>query len=105
MNKAKPIRNLVLYRVKKGKEAEFLPLLKGHAPALTKSGLITSDGVQAWGAKNIRDGRFCYAETFTWIDAEAPELAHQSPDVMRVWEPMTPLLEELEILNLEPIEG
>lgn len=97
--------NLVLYRVKKGKEAEFLPLMKGHAPALKKSGLITADGVKAWGAKNIRDGRFCYAELFYWKDKDGGEVAHQSPDIMKVWEPMTPLLDELEIMALQPIES
>jgi hypothetical protein len=97
--------NLVLYRVKKGKEAEFLPLIKGHAPALKKSGLITSDGVKAWSAKNIRDGSFCYAELFSWKDRDGGEVAHQSPDIMKVWEPMTPLLDKLEILALQPIES
>jgi hypothetical protein len=99
-----PVTNLVLYRVKKGKEREFLPLIKAHAPALKKSGLITDRGVQAWSAKNIRDGRTCFAEMFQWKDRDGGEVAHQSPEIMKVWEPMTPLLDQLEIMVLDPLE-
>jgi hypothetical protein len=96
-------RNLCIYRVKKGKEDEFMPLIKAHAPALKNSGLITEEGVKAWRCFDIRDKTTCFAEVFAWNSPDAPELAHQDPGVMKVWEPMTPLLEKLEILKLEPL--
>jgi hypothetical protein len=34
---------------------------------------------------------------FSWRDEQAAGIAHQTPEVMAVWEPMTPLLESLEI--------
>jgi hypothetical protein len=101
---SQPIQNLVIYRVKAGMEEKFLPILKQHGPALKKSGLITDQPVQTWSAKSIRKGTTVYVEMFQWKDDKASDDAHQSPEVMRVWEPMTPMLEELEILQpLTPI--
>ena len=41
-------------------------------------------------------GGTVFYELFEWRDAEAPNVAHQSPAVMAVWEPMGELCEERE---------
>ena len=38
-----------------------------------------------------------------WKDGKSSELAHQTPEVMAVWETMGPLLEDLTILKVEAI--
>jgi hypothetical protein len=39
-----------------------------------------------------------------WRDDEASNIAHQTPEIMAIWEPMGPLLEELKLTKLEPFE-
>jgi hypothetical protein len=34
---------------------------------------------------------------FTWKDGSGSDVAHQSPEVMAIWEPMTPILENMQI--------
>jgi hypothetical protein len=101
---SKSVARLVVYRVKPGKEAEFLPILKMHAPALTKLGLVTDAGVKAWQAKDIRTKKTAFVELFQWKDGDSAEVAHKAPEVMRVWEPMTPLLDGLELYDLDGVE-
>ena len=96
------IQNLCIYRVKAGAEKEFEKILRQHAPTLEKSGLVTGK-IQTWKATDIREGGAVYVETIPWKDAEAPEQAHQLPEIMKIWEPMTPLLDKLELLNLGPL--
>jgi hypothetical protein len=96
-------KNLVVYRVKKGKDAEFRPLLAKHWPTLNKLGLTGAGAAQIWRGENIRsdfDGS-TWIEMFTWKDERSPEIAHQTPEVMQVWEPMTPLLAGMDILQIE----
>ena len=42
-------------------------------------------------------------EQFVWKDGKASDVAHQTPEIMAVWEPMGPLLEELTICEVEPL--
>ena len=47
-----------------------------------------------------------YIEIFSWKTPDAPQTAHQTPEVMAVWEPMGALCEhmdfpEFEVLDLE----
>ena len=106
---SKPISrkvNLVIYKVKEGKDAEFLELLKLHWPTLDAAGLVTPEPVKIWRGKNIRSSSAgtSWVEMFSWKDEKSPDVAHQMPEVMRIWEPMTPLLEGMDILNVEPTE-
>jgi quinol monooxygenase YgiN len=102
---SKPVPTLVIYRPKKGKAEELRALVKKHAPALAKVGLITEDGVRAWRAHDKRKDEDCFVELFSWRDEEASGLAHQTPEIMAVWEPMGPVLEGMSILQLEPLDG
>jgi hypothetical protein len=106
---SKPISskvNLVVYKVKEGKDAEFCALLKAHWPALDAAGLVTKEPVKIWRGKNIRSESkgTSWVEMFSWKDESSPQVAHQMPEVMSIWEPMTPLLEGMDILNIEPAQ-
>jgi hypothetical protein len=95
--------NLVVYKVKEGKDAEFSALLKAHWPALAGAGLVTDEPAKIWRGKNIRSASTgtSWVEMFSWKDESSPQVAHQLPEVMKIWEPMTPLLEGMDILHLD----
>ena len=93
------VRTHVTYRPKKGKEEELLALVRKHGPALESTGLITGGAPAVYRARNIRTGEVSFVEIFSWRDEKASGLAHQTPEVMAVWEPMTPLLEALDVIE------
>ncbi len=105
MPSSAPVPTLVIYRAKKGKADELLALVKKHAPALRGVGLITDEPVRTWRAHDKRADATCFVEMFAWRDGEASGLAHQTPEVMAVWEPMGPVLETMSILELEPLDA
>ena len=98
-----PVSNIVTYVPKKGKEAELLALVKKHEPALREVGLVTPEPFRVWKAFDIRKGRESIIEFFQWKDGHASDVAHQTPEVMAVWEPMDAVLEELTICEVEPV--
>jgi quinol monooxygenase YgiN len=102
-NPQAPVANIVTYVPKPGKEAELLALVKKHEPALRKTGLVTSEPFKVWKAFDIRKQRVAFIEHFQWKDGNASDIAHQTPEVMAVWEPMGPVLEELTICEVEPV--
>ena len=108
-DKNRPVTMLCTYRAKPGKAAELRALVEKHGPALRQSGLISDEPVKVWQATDKRDhGRVeCdpvyFVETFQWRDGEASSVAHQTPEIMSVWEPMGPLLAELQLAQLEPL--
>lgn len=100
-NPEAPVHNIVTYVPKPGKEAELLALVKKHEPALRSVGLVTSEPFRVWKAFDIRKKRVQFVEHFVWKDGHASNTAHQTPEVMAVWEPMGPILEELTICEAE----
>ena len=100
-----PVKTQVTYRPKKGKEQELLAIVRKHGPALQSTGLIVGPAPVVYRARNVRTGDVAFVETFSWRDEQASGLAHQTPEVMAVWEPMTPLLEHLEINVIEAVSG
>lgn len=98
-----PVTNIVTYVPKEGKEAELLALVKRHEPALRQVGLVTDEAFKVWRAFDIRKKRVSFIEQFQWKDGRASDVAHQTPEVMAVWEPMGPVLEELIICEVEPV--
>jgi hypothetical protein len=92
-NSAAPVAKIVTYVPKKGKEAELLALIQKHEPALRKVGLVTNEPFRVWKAYDIRKEQ----------DGGASDVAHQTPEVMAVWEPMGPVLEQLTICEVEPV--
>jgi hypothetical protein len=98
-----PVTNIVTYVPKPGKEAALLELVKKHEPALRTVGLVTSEPFRLWKAYDIRKKRVQFIEYFVWKDGRASNVAHQTPEIMAVWEPMGPVLEELTICEVEPL--
>ncbi len=66
-------------------------------------GLCTAEPFKIWKAFDIRKKRVSFIEQFQWKDGSAPNIAHQTPEIMAVWEPMGPVLEELTICHVEPV--
>jgi hypothetical protein len=91
---------LCIYRVQEGKEAEFQSFLEKHWPTLRDVGLV-SEKPSRWFRGVGQDGRRRFVELFEWKDGEASAVAHQSPEVMSIWEPMGALAEGMEFIELE----
>lgn len=100
-----PVKMHVTYRPKAGKERELLELVKKHGPALQSTGLLAGGLPVIYRATDKRSGNVSFIETFSWRDEKAPEVAHQTPEVMAVWEPMTPLLESMQLAVVEELSG
>lgn len=96
-----PVTNIVTSVPRKGREAELLALLRKHEPALRSVDLVTSEPFRLWRAYDIRKERQQFIEQFVWKDASSSDVAHQTPEVMSVWEPMGPLLEDMTICEVE----
>lgn len=107
MTASQPVPMLVIYRVKAGNEAPFEDLLRKHWPALRGIGLATETPAALYRGEPKRPsphGGPTYVETFEWVDESAPNIAHQTPEVMAVWEPMGPMLAGMELIALRPLE-
>jgi hypothetical protein len=100
---SEPVSMLVTYRPKKGKEKELQVLVEKHWPALAGVGLVTKEPAKLWKATDKKTGEVYFVESFQWSDGEASTIAHQTPEVMAIWEPMGPILERLELAMIEPI--
>jgi hypothetical protein len=92
----KPEIVFALYRPHAGKDAELRRLIAQHLPVLRRLELVTDRPAILVRAK---DGT--YVEVFEWRSAQASKLAHEHPEVARVWEAMGavaefPALESLE---------
>ncbi len=98
-----PVTNIVTYVPKAGKEAELLALVKKHEVALRTADLVTAEPFRVWKALDIRKNRISYIEYFQWKNGTVSDLAHQTPEVMAVWEPMGPVLEDLTICEVEAL--
>jgi hypothetical protein len=103
MANSDPVPTLVTYRPKKGKEAELQALVEHHWPVLEQIGLVTPAPAQIWRATDKRSGAVYFVEMFSWKDGEASAIAHRTPEVMALWEPMGAVLEELSLAQIEPL--
>lgn len=101
--KSGPVQTLVTYRAKSGKEAPLLALVKSHWPTLRKLGLATATPPKIWQAQ-YKDGSIGFLELFEWKDENSSDVAHQTPEVMAVWEPMGAVLERLEVAQVESLD-
>jgi quinol monooxygenase YgiN len=100
---AKPVPTLVSYYPKPGKEAEMLALVKKHWPTLRRLGLASEKPAQIWRAHEKDSTSTYFVELFEWADEKSSDVAHQTPDVMAIWEPMGPILANLQIVKVEPV--
>lgn len=95
-----PVPMIVTYRAKKGHEDALCALVKGHYPTIHGLGLATDTPARIWKMKD-REGQVSFVEMFEWKDSNAPDIAHQTPEVMAVWEPMGNVMESIEICEAE----
>jgi hypothetical protein len=83
---------IATYRVKAGSEAEFEGLLARHWPTLEGVGLVSGERAIVYRGQD-EPGEAVYYEVFDWKDAGSPGVAHETPAVMAIWEPMGALCE------------
>jgi hypothetical protein len=91
--------NICIYRVKAGARDAFIALLRKHWPALRAAGLATDTPALHFEAQIGGDSRHnetgtTFVEIFSWSRPDAPDIAHNTPAIMAVWEPMGALVEE-----------
>ncbi len=105
----KPMWVHCIYRPKVGQEEALFALVKKHWPAVRRSGLGADAKPIVYRATDKRTGRPFFVEIFAWRDEDAPRLAHQTPEMMAIWEPMGPMIEggpspELAVLEAVSVE-
>ncbi|HEX2692255.1 MAG TPA: hypothetical protein VHN14_36855 [Kofleriaceae bacterium] len=101
-----PVHRLVIYRPKAGQADALLAILRKHGPVLRQVGLITDAPVLLYRATDLRRQGMAepyFVEEFHWKDEQASDLAHQTPEVMAVWETMGPHLQDMTLTTLEPL--
>ncbi len=103
MAKFRPVTMLVSYYPKKGRESNLLLLIKKHWAALNREGLVSKMPPQVWRATDKVTRRSYFVEMFQWKDEKASGVAHHTPGVMAIWEPMGAVLERMELTQIEPI--
>jgi hypothetical protein len=96
-----PVLTLVKYIPKSGSEDALVELVHRHWPTLRRLGLATASQPQLFRGVDKESGRVAVFELFEWMDASSSDTAHQTPEVMAVWEPMGPLLDGMELTRLE----
>src|SRR4051812_39450087 len=94
MSKSGPINNLVSYFPKKGMEKELLALIEKHWPTLEALGLATNEKARIWRATDVVSGDDYFVEFFQWANAEGPNIAHHTPEVLAIWEPMVTVMDK-----------
>jgi hypothetical protein len=106
MRKAtKPVRMLCTYRPKKGKEKELFALVKKHRRIRSKVGLATKEPATIYRVVDKDSGEVYFVEIFAWRDEQASGVAHQTPEVIAIWEPMESVLDRLELAQIETVGG
>ena len=103
MASSEAVPTLVIYRPKSGAETALEAIVRKHLPTLRSLGLLGTGQSVAYRAEDKRSKAVVYVELFDWKDGRASDVAHQTPEVMAIWEPMGPLLENLEIRTLRPL--
>ena len=98
------------YQVRPGHEAEMEALLARHWSALHGAGLVTDEPAAVYrGLPSSKPGgehgaASTYVEIFTWSSRGAPEIAHQTPAIMAVWEPMGAICEAMDFPHFERLD-
>ncbi len=106
MGRSTAVNNLVSYYPKKGKGKELLTLIQKHWPTLKRIGLATDLEAKIWKATDVNSGEEYFVEFFQWVNSECPDIAHQTPEVLAIWEPMVTVLdmEKFKIAEIDLLE-
>ena len=89
---SQPVTVICTYRVKPGEEEAFVGLLERHWPTLRECGLVTDEPARVFRGQE-QGGATTFNEIFAWKDERSPTTAHETPQIMAVWEPMGALCE------------
>jgi hypothetical protein len=93
-----------IYRPRSGAEEEFQALCARHWPTLERAGLVTGEPARVWKGRATRAGQTVFVELYSWRDEDAIQAAHESPELMKVWEPMGQLCDgQMEFLHVESV--
>src|SRR5215470_11346939 len=87
MGNSEPCFAICTYRVRAGREDEFLRLLRRHWPTLHECGFVEDRPSEIYRGVDESGGTF-FVEILAWKDSEYPNKAHELPAVMSLWEPM-----------------
>ena len=101
---SRPLTVLCIYRIAEGKEHDFQKILANHWPTLDRAGLVSSEPSKLFRGTG-KDGKTSFIEILQWNNENAPDLAHRTPEVMAVWEPMGALTTGMEFINIDPISS
>ena len=102
--------NICQYTVKKGHEAEMEALLAKHWPTLRKAGLASEEppviykGLASGKPGDQHGASGVYIEIFSWSRPDGPAIAHETPEVMAVWEPMGAICEHMDFPMFETLD-
>jgi hypothetical protein len=99
------------YQLKPGAEPAMLKLIAKHWPALHRAGLVTDEPPlvlralpdRRAAAESARAPGGVLVEIFAWKGRRSAELAHHTPEVMAIWEPMGALCEAMEFPHFAPV--
>ena len=97
-----PVDILCRYHVKPGKQQEFKDLLARHWHTLNDAGLATDEPARLFRAKD-KAGNIAFIEMFSWKTGESAQTAHETPEVMRLWEPMGALCQDMEFWDVQAL--
>lgn len=97
-----PVTMLVSYFPKPGKEKALLALVRKHWPTLRRVKLVSKMAPKIWRARDVREKTSYFVEMFQWKDEKSSGIAHQTPEVMAIWESMGPILQKLQLTQIEP---
>ncbi len=107
--KDQPQTVMCRYHLKPAVEPEMLRLIARHWPTLHRAGLVTDEPPRVFRGLPGKPGAGRAApagvlvEIFDWKSAASAEVAHRSPEVMAIWEPMGALCETMEFPHFERI--
>jgi hypothetical protein len=101
MSADRPETVICHYDVQPGEEAAFAELLVKHWPVLHAAGLTTDaparhfKAIQRPQSDGQGDAAQLFVEIFEWKSAGAAGVAHETPEVMAIWEPMGALCTQM----------
>jgi hypothetical protein len=102
MPRTRPVTMLVSYYPKEGKSKALLLLLKKQWSTLNRMGLVSKMPQTIWRRRQTH-GAAHIVELFQWTDGRASGRAHRTPEVLAIWNPMTAILESMQLARVEPL--
>ncbi len=83
---------IAIYRVSAEHEKDFFALLRQHYPTLRRLDLVTDQKPVVYRGEE-HDGGPIVFEIFEWKNGAAAGIAHETPEVAKIWEGMGTMVE------------